>query len=455
MEHLKTTKCLMGMKAESMVTALAMPKFYLPQLSLIQSPEVVAHTRRTLLSRRYVTVIDLKFWNHFLKLFSAKEIPVINPYLESLNIIIRSKDKVIELGGLELIQNVDGLFKKNMANFQKGTLFKFNQLNHEDFTREVESVVSKIVEGHFYGTVTFEQIYEKWIKSNSGASSFFKLFVEDWFAYFSTFEGLKLWRHLPALYSSRLELNPTRKSVAKFIFNFIQPHFYLDERRLIEDIQKYLIKENVSVDFDSFISVIEESNKILHLKTQREAPVRSDFFWEFPDWEINPDEECQRLWSWKVKTSFNVENSRNNKLIFDFNDFILDRHYFTGICFFTDKEVELIFLQKFQHLFDKQLVRKIPSYFVSHVAQDEFWNGCISHVGKIEDMSFISPEIYSSFYFEHKNISSDRISWKLVTNKKHQNHDIMMFHHADYSYWSNFLFELTRKVWLEVYKATF
>lgn len=455
METENITKCFMGIKAESLAVALALPKYQLDQLALIPSGNK-STSNHVPLSRKYLTYADKVYWNKFLKLFSPKEISEIDPYLEPLTLYIRSNGKVVSIGQNNWFKNIDIFFKKNFINFKPRTWECFKNLDMKNVNQVFQLWCEDIVEKGFYLETNFDQLFKIWLEQKTPETIFFKSFIEDLLVFFQSDQGLKLWRLVPALYSMKIDLFPNELSVADFIINLIQPHYYFNEKKFSDDVITYLKKNNASFNPDSKMTVVEEENKILYLNVEKSKPIRSDKFWEFPHPNIAAVEHGLFHWSWKATMTHEEQHQISKKIILDVNEFIIDQHFFCGMVALIDQEYEIMFLQKTQSLNDKQLESKLKCYFKDYLLQDDFWATWHDFPKDLSSKPFLGPYLDSTFIYSHQDNRKDFLTWKKSTESKNLvNYKDFAILAINKSYWPEYLFNITRFIWLELYNSKF
>lgn len=457
LDSLKQTKCIFGNSIESLIATTAMPKFYLPNTTVIKNKEEVLHNSVAIKSRSYITHTDIFFWNNFLKLFGPKEIIKIDPYLEKVTMYIRSHNKIVGLGYDSFSKNIDGIIRKNFFSFEKNTIDSILSLSDDLINTEFFDLSKAIAENYFYEDKSFFDNFDRWLKKTNPVVNSFKMMIEDVLHFLKTKDGIKLWRQLPSLYFAEFEYTPTFRGVGQFLFNFIQPLYYLDESRLMVDLSNYLRKADVLFEDSSEIKVATEGNKIIHVSIPNVDPIRRDFYWEIPRLKLEANSQTLCNWSWINTQKMDLSNPKNGKIIvYDFHGFLLDKHYFSGIGFFANNELEFSYFQKFIHLMDRQLLIKIPNHFMKLLKYDSFWTDIVNLSGckNLSLDSFKFNEVYSNFhYLEY--MKGKNHSWKEASSPSTLNYRTLRFEQNQRSYWMSYLKMLTKTLWNEFYKTSF
>lgn len=457
LDKLNQTKCIFGSSVESLITAIAMPKFYLPNVTVINDLNEEVNARAAIMSRNYLTKVDIVFWNNFLKLFGPKEISNVDSYIEKVPLYIRSHGKIVNLGCDSVYKNMESLIRKNFFLFRSETVSRFLSMNEEDINVQFDDLVNLISEDSFYEDKLFMVNFERWLKKQNPVTLFFKMFISDAGNFFKTKDGIKLWRQLPSLYFSEFDYSPSVKSVAKFLFYLIQPVYFFNSSKMMTKLKDYLNHYKVTVEDTREINASTEGNKILHIKTEKQDPIRTDAYWELPWFKLNTDENSLCSWNWRSSSKSDFVNNKLNKLIvYDFNGFMFDKHYFSGIGFYVNNQIEFNYLQNFAFLPDKQLFKKIPEHFKNVLLGDKFWSDIkqLSTNDKLDISSFDFCELRSNFFY-NEFMQGKKYFWKEVSTMKSLNYRSLKFDQKFGSYWTSFLHMLTKTLWSEFYKAKF
>lgn len=447
----------MGIKAESLVVALAMPKYQLDQLAFVKTQTTGSDdSGRSPFSRRYITYTDKAFWNMFLKLFSPKEIEMVDPYLEDLALYMRLDNKVVCLGQSSWFNNIDIFFKKEFIHFKPLTWAKYKELEKTNVDNIFQRWCDDLSDQSFHQDQKFTEIYKEWMNKKTLVAIFFKSFIEDWYKFFQTDRGMRLWRLAPALYQVKIDINPSEIKVAEFIFNLIQPHYFFDEECFTREVVKYLLLNKSNFCKVEHFNLVEENNRILHLVGEKNNPIRSEKFWDFPHPDFSPTRSGLVYWSWQTVLDDEQQAVMNKKIIFDLNDFIIDQHYFSGMIALVDRQYELMFLQKTQDLYDKQLEKKLILHFQQILSQDDFWSTWHNFPLDLTSDTFVGPKINCSFIYSLEGNISQHVIWNRTTHKSNlTNYRDFSLLSESKSYWINCLYNVTRILWSELYGSKF
>ncbi len=201
---------------------------------------------------------------------------------------------------------------------------------------------------------------------------------------------------------------------------------------------------------------MEEANRILHLVVEKNAPIRSEKYWDFPRPDFSPTKSGLVHWSWKAELDFDEQNVMNKKIILDLNDFIIDQHYFCGIMALIDHQYELMFLQKTQALYDKQLEKKLIQNFQQLLSQDDFWSTWHDLPLDLASTPFVGPKIDCSFIYSQEGDMAQHVVWTKSTSKDNLvNYREFSLLSENKSYWINYLYSITRILWVELYGSKF
>lgn len=452
-------KCFLGIKAESLAVALALPKYNLHQLALVDRSDHEEVKTRLPFSRKCITFADKTYWNYYLKLFSPKEIDSINNFLDPLTIYLRSGKQVLSLGQNSWFDNLDIFFKKQLFLIQDATWAKFNELNRESVNGEFEAYYLKQVEESFYRDVSFEEFFKNWKIKKTVLTEFMNFFLEDWMNFFRTNAGIKFWRLVPSLYRISVDTHPNEASTAEFVFNLIQPHYYFNEVKFNELVLQYCKINNSFIGSAVSSSVVEEDKKILHIMGEAKQPIRSDKFWEFPDANFLPSENGLIQWTW-LSNGVQQTESNPKKIIIDLNDFMIDQHYFCATIALIDQRYEMMFLQKNQTFLDKQLEKKLALYFDTILKIDSFWSTWQEFHEGLSSKNVSGPLIECAFHYNESS-KNDRpnklLQWNKVfqTTKELDNLHFLGLISGNQSYWTHYLHQVTRILWKDLYDATF
>jgi hypothetical protein len=453
MSNQEFSKCLLGVKAESLLVALALPQFDWNQLAIIDNVDKNEGPVSNPLSRKYLTYLDKNYWNIFLKLFAPKEINSINNFLCPLNIYIRLNKQVINLGRESWYDNIDIFFKKNIFSINNQTWNAFKKLEKNQVNDLFTSFFSFYADLSFHDSINFEVFYKLWDEQKSDLVTFMNLFIQDWLKFFKTQEGIKFWRLIPSLYKMSIQPTPTELGVAEFVFNIIQPHYFFDEELFNETSKKFLDKNETNFTKASFDSLIEEDKKILHVINQNKKTLRSEKFWAFPELNLKPESNTLVHWAWKYKHTLNEEK----KVIIDINDFIIDQHYFCATILLIDSQYEVRFLQNNQTFFDNQLIHKLKDHFEHSIQFDDFWFHWHFLEKTLSANDFGGPYLDSTIHYSDSSNHVEHINWSQNFAAKDglANLKSLELINAHQSYWQHYLYQITRILWSDLYSASF